>query len=574
MKNGNRKSRRFRVGLFSWFVMGAVVIFAAVFTVITLQNLEKQKEQTTRLLVEKGEALIRSFEAGARTGAGMRWSAFQLQKLLIETAQQPGIDYIIVADTAGTILVDSDPARVGEIYGTDLNLKRIAGLRGTAWRQVPNTEGADTFEVYGQFAPTKEPFAGFEGTAGPEKAAGFVIFVGLDMGPILTLRKADEQQTVWIAVVLLLIGCAGVASLFLAYRYSVAQASLSKVRAFSDHLVENMPIGLVAVDNAGQIAAFNSAASSLLHLPVPEALGRPAWSILPAAWRGLAESIVPGGKVVERELDCTLPGGKTVPLAVIASILEEEGKAQGLVILFRDLTEIISLKEEVARSQRLAALGNLAAGVAHEIRNPLSSIKGFATYFKERYRDIPEDRQTAEIMVNEVERLNRVISQLLEFARPMSLNNRKTSLSILIHHTLRMIEDQAKARGIALQADEVTDAELFVDPDKITQVFLNLLLNAMAAMENGGILTIRAFPAGNRFTRVVIADTGTGIAKEDLARVFDPYFTTKPAGTGLGLAIVHKIVEAHGGEVSVESDPARGTMVTLTLPLEEVNSER
>jgi len=545
------------------------MIFAFLFTAITIQNLKVQKEQTTRLLMEKGEALIRSFEAGARTGASMRWSAFQLQKLLIEMAQQPGIDYIIVADTAGAILADSDPARVGEIYGTDLDLRQLSKSKAIFWRQVPNTEGADTFEVYGQFAPTKEPFSGFSGAARSEAEAGFIIFVGLDMGPILTVRKADEQNTIWIAVILLLVGCFGVASLFLAYRYRMTQASLSKIKAFSDHLVENMPIGLVAIDNSGKIAAFNSTAASVLDLPIPEVLGRPADQVLPMLSRDIVKSLKSEGTIIYREIGFPVRDGRITPLEVIASALAHDREILGFIILFRDMTEILSLKKEVARSQRLAALGNLAAGVAHEIRNPLSSIKGFATYFKERYRDIPEDKKTAEIMISEVERLNRVISQLLEFARPLDLNFQKTSLTVLVQHSLRMIEDQARQKGITLDSDEVSDLELVIDPDKIRQVLLNLFLNAAAAMEDGGTLCVKAVSVDERYIRMTIHDTGCGIRKEDLPRIFDPYFTTKPSGTGLGLAIVHKIMEAHNGYIHIDSAFREGTTVTLILPIDE-----
>ncbi len=554
-------------GIFSWFIIGAVVIVASLFTVMTLQNLEKQNEQTTKLLLEKGDALIRSFEAGARTGMGLRWSDFQLQKLLIETAQQPGIDYIIVIDSDGVILADSDPARVGEIYGTDLDLTHLSTTKEIRWRQVPNTVGADTFEVYRQFAPTKEPFSGFRGSENTHRKTGLVIFVGMDMGPILTARKTDEQNTIWIAVVLALIGCSGLISLFLAYRYRATRVSLSRVQAFSDHLVENMPIGLIAVDNDGRIIAFNAAASTILELPISDVLNRSVAKILPAVCMEMIENIKRHQKILEKELDCPIHDGRMIPLEVIASMLEEKGDKRGVVILFRDMTEIRSLKAEVIRSQRLAAVGNLAAGVAHEIRNPLSSIKGFATYFKERYRHIPEDCQTAEIMVNEVERLNRVITQLLELARPVALNYQKTSLVPLIRHSLKMIENQAQAKGIVLMAEEVTDTALCIDPDKIKQVLLNLFLNAAAAMENGGILQIKSFPVDNRFLRVTIGDTGTGIPKEDLSRVFDPYFTTKSSGTGLGLAVVHKIMEAHNGEISIESEPGKGTIVTLVFPM-------
>ncbi|MDD5170274.1 MAG: ATP-binding protein [Syntrophales bacterium] len=562
-----RIKKRFWAGIFSWFIIGAVIIFAPLFIVMTMQNLGTQKEQTTRLLLEKGDALIRSFEAGARTGEGLRWSAFELQKLLIETAQQPGVDYIIVVDTSGAILADSDPVRIGEIYGTDLDLNGLSKTKEIAWRQMPNAEGADTFEVYRQFAPTKEPFAAFQKNRSPRASAGLVIFVGLDMGPVLGARKAEEQRTIWMSIILLLIGCSGVVSLFLAYRYRTTRASLSRIRAFSDHLVENMPFGLVALDNRGRIAAFNTVASSILELPLAEVLGRPADQFLPAACTNLLVELKAGRGVISREMDCPVHKRRIVPLEVVASILEEEGEVLGSIVLFRDMTEMQALRKEVLRSQRLAALGNLAAGVAHEIRNPLSSIKGFATYFKERYRDIPEDKKIAEIMVSEVERLNRVISQLLEFARPMTLNRRRSSLAYLISHTIGLMEDQARKAGIVLQADEIADAELFVDPDKIKQVFLNLFLNAVAAMEGGGTLRIATARADSGRIAVIISDTGGGIKKEDLNRIFDPYFTTKASGTGLGLPIALKIMEAHDGEIRIESEQGKGTTVTLTLPL-------
>ncbi|MBE0558586.1 MAG: hypothetical protein IH628_15275, partial [Proteobacteria bacterium] len=144
-----------------WLVIGTVAIIVPLFIFTTLENINRQREQTTRLLVEKGAALIRSFEAGARTGLGMRWGGFQLQKLLIETAQQPDIDYLIVTDAQGRIVADSDPARIGLSYGTELDLEAIARSEGLAWRQVPHSEGADTFEIYRRFAPTVEELPDF-----------------------------------------------------------------------------------------------------------------------------------------------------------------------------------------------------------------------------------------------------------------------------------------------------------------------------------------------------------------------------------------------------------------------------
>ena len=190
------------------------------------------------------------------------------------------------------------------------------------------------------------------------------------------------------------------------------------------------------------------------------------------------------------------------------------------------------------RSQRLAAVGSLAAGVAHEIRNPLSSIKGFATYFRQRYGAVPDDVKVADIMIQEVDRLNRVITELLEFSRPMALKRKETDLAGLAKQVLITIEVQAQEKEITVKADLSPYIQAIkVDPDRMTQVFLNLYLNALAAMDRGGILSVCIARQDERTLRVSVSDTGMGIRKEDLGRVFDPYFTTKPAGRGWALPL-------------------------------------
>jgi two-component system sensor histidine kinase HydH len=330
-----------------------------------------------------------------------------------------------------------------------------------------------------------------------------------------------------------------------------------------------MPIGLVAVDMQGGVISFNQTAEDLFRLSSQEVVGEPAKEILPESLWSLTETIHADSQVVLREIECSMEDGRRIPLDVSVSVLAgEEGAAPGYIILFKDMTEVQELKREVERNQRLASLGRLAAGIAHEIRNPLSSIKGFATYFKERYREIPEDLKTAEIMIQEVERLNRVISQLLEFARPVTIQKRPTSIQSIIKHSLRMIERDAEERAVRVMT-ELSDAvgEVSVDPDRLNQVFLNLYLNALEAMEDGGTLSVALLQGeASRGIKIVVSDTGMGIPKEDLEHIFDPYFTTKQSGTGLGLAIVHKVIESHKGEIRVESEPGRGTQVEITLP--------
>jgi two-component system sensor histidine kinase HydH len=571
-----------------WLILGALFILIPIFVFWTLQNLHTQKEDMVRVLVEKGAALIRAIEAGTRTGMmgmmGMHGGSFRLQWLLTETAQEPDILYILVTDVSGTIIADSDPEKVGGTHGKELGLQKIPQSDKVQWRQVSNPGGQDIFEVFRPFSPSQFPGAGGRGrslrrswqrnfpeTAVPEEG---IIFVGLEMGPIDAARKEDTRHTLIMASILLLVGFAGIVSLFLAQAYRTTRTSLTRIKAFSDQVVDNMPVGLMTIDAEGKIASFNQAAESILHFNSGEVVGKMASQILPVHLCGLTPGSRDPATTIEKEIDCSLPEGKSIPMDVTISPLEDdEGTFWGHIILFRDLTEVRTLQREIETSRRLASLGKLAAGVAHEIRNPLSSIKGFATYFRERYRAQPEDQKTAEIMIQEVDRLNRVITQLLDFARPLSIEKKRTSLQNLINHTLKMIERQAREKNIRLEKVIPADiGEVEIDPDRFSQILLNLFLNAIEAMgQGGGILNVALSrerdpsPA----VKITISDTGVGIKKEDLEHIFDPYFTTKSSGTGLGLAIVHKIVEAHRGEIRVKSDPGRGTTFSLYFPLSQ-----
>jgi len=331
----------------------------------------------------------------------------------------------------------------------------------------------------------------------------------------------------------------------------------------------------LAIGADERIASFNQAAESVLRLSSSSAMGKRPTEILPQPLLEFFIQLKTRQGLIDKELDCPVKDGKIIPLEVVGTSLKgEDDSAVSWVILFRDLTEIQHLKKEIARTQRLASIGRLAAGVAHEIRNPLSSIKGFATYFKERYREIPEDHKTAEIMIQEVERLDRVIGQLLEFARPMNIQKKTASLEDVIKDSLKMVEAEARQRGIRVDfSSDPQTKEVRIDTDRIRQVLLNLYLNAIAAMESGGVLSVelRQDDDTGRF-RIIVSDSGTGIKHEDLPHLFDPYFTTKPSGTGLGLAIVHKIIESHGGKVSVESRYGEGATVTIQFPYDREGS--
>lgn len=236
--------------------------------------------------------------------------------------------------------------------------------------------------------------------------------------------------------------------------------------------------------------------------------------------------------------------------------------------------EVLELEEEVIKKEKLAAIGNLAAGVAHEIRNPLSSIKGYATYFAEYFPENTNERKAAQIMVQEAERLNRVVGELLGVSRPTDIKRVEIPIDTVLDSCVDLLQADLKQLGIALKISG-RGKIINVDPDRIKQAILNICLNAIEAVreairnkkqgEKQYCISIDVTELEKNFC-ITIKDNGPGIEKDILTRIFDPYFTTKNEGTGLGLSNVRKILEAHGGSIEVTSEKGTGTVFSLYLP--------
>lgn len=238
------------------------------------------------------------------------------------------------------------------------------------------------------------------------------------------------------------------------------------------------------------------------------------------------------------------------------------------LFIFRDMRKIRQLQEEIRRKEKLAAIGDLAAGVAHEIRNPLSSIKGFAKYFADRSPEGSEQHELAKVMAKEVDRLNRVITELLALVRPADLRYQRVAIGEVIEHSLHLIRQDAESNNISLRyrcAEALPLVEL--DPDRFTQVLLNLYLNAIQAIGTDGTLEIVVELARDGAVRITVSDSGKGIAPDDLQKIFNPYFTTKAAGTGLGLTMVQKVIEEHQGTIAVTRGQPAGTHFEIVIPL-------
>ncbi|HSR36662.1 MAG TPA: ATP-binding protein, partial [Desulfurivibrionaceae bacterium] len=241
----------------------------------------------------------------------------------------------------------------------------------------------------------------------------------------------------------------------------------------------------------------------------------------------------------------------------------------GRVLLLHDLTRLKTLEKEMRKHERLVSLGKMAAGVAHEVRNPLSSIKGLAALLGSAFAETSQERHSAGLLIQEVERLNRAITELLNYAKPLPLNREPLALEPLLANSLTLIASDAASLGVGVSHAVAPGLPpVLADRDRLNQVLLNLYLNSLQALAQGGTLSVTATTGEKRGTvQIAVRDTGSGIAADILDRIMDPYFTTKPQGSGLGLAMVHKIMDEHGGEVRVTSREGEGTTVSLTLPV-------
>jgi len=555
--------------------MGAALILGLVVLIMAARNTQKEQERMAQHLMDKAAALIWALEAGSRTRMAMRAGSPYLQLLLEETAKQPGIVYMAVTDNEGNILAHSEVAETIVHFADPESIAVLDVSDTPQWRIVDGPDELRIFEVYKIFSPLPDLR---RGRHRPEQPAdvpapeeGRVIFAGLDARPFEEALETEFRSTVLSSFLVALVAFGAFISLFWAHNYRISRRMLRNAEAFAAEMVSSLPLGLCTSSPAGRLVLANAAAAELLGMDRKSLSGMELKKLGKLDWDAILADLEQGSPVLEREMQLARPDGTERPVSVSASkIINEDQLFLGHLFIMRDLEEIRHLRQQLRRSERLSALGNLAAGVAHEIRNPLSSIKGFATFLLGKMEK-EHDAYAAAMLIQEVDRLNRVVSGLLEFARPETMQLTPAALAPLVEHALSLCASDLAVKNIAVRYALAPDLPLIAaDADRFTQVLLNLFLNAVQAMDTGGRLDIsscRDQATGKVLLR--IADNGKGIAPEALATIFDPYVTGRASGTGLGLAIVHRIVEQHGGAIRVESEPGKGSVFSLYVPTAE-----
>jgi two-component system sensor histidine kinase PilS (NtrC family) len=339
-----------------------------------------------------------------------------------------------------------------------------------------------------------------------------------------------------------------------------SETRLEALEAIYSAVVRSIASGIITLGEDGRITYLNPAAEHLTGLPDRAARGRPLSTLLPE----LAGSISRPRERGRPEVRLRAHDGRERTLGYATAPLA--GGVGGQVILFQDLTDLRQMEEAVRRADRLAVVGGLAAGLAHEIRNPLASMCGSIEVLGASPGLDEEERQLMSVVRSEAERLEALVREFLSFAKPISPAFEALDGSRAVVETVELFRQEVAERGIELVARAEEPVFVRADSGQLRQVLWNLLGNAADATPRGGRVEVRiSRQAGEGILEV--ADTGHGIADEDLDQIFDPFFTTKERGTGLGLAIVHRIVEAHSGHLSVVSEVGKGTTFRVALPI-------
>ncbi len=519
-----------------------------------------------QFLLQKGETLIRSIEAGTRTSMMHHMSEGNpLHTLISESIRENDIAFIRIVNEKN-ILIDQTSTQTV----SNLSAQQVEHILQTGRPVTELQSELRIFTVSSLFQPENhgQPMAMTSGHMMPSPGTlghpgKQIISIGLVTDEFDIARKQDVMHALFMGGILFLISSVGIYFLFLYQDVRVAKSTLTDMKLYTDNVIESIPAGLITLDVQDRVVSCNRKAEEIFQRTKEEIYGQNITEIMTGCSFNYKEIC---NSDIDQSDEFITASGRRVPIKISGSCLvNAESQAIGTVLIVRDMSTIRDMEQQLERSRRMVALGKMAAGIAHEIRNPLGTLRGFAHYFGSQPGVTEESKAYANLMMSEVDRLNRNVSGLLQFARPREPQMMPVNLDELLAKTAVLMESDFANHTLNFTWQGNTGITIDADPDLLLQVLMNLLKNSIHATPPGGRVALTC-SEDERYVRIKITDTGCGMREHEREKMFDPFFTTGKTGTGLGLAVSHQIIEQHRGVFEVETASGKGTAITLVLP--------
>ncbi|MGL1931475.1 MAG: ATP-binding protein [Desulfotalea sp.] len=565
----------------------ACTLLAIIIAALMFQSYSREQVLVQAALLQQAEAVERNiYSIVKKTIRNNRRNQEQftlkevIQQAIEQAGEQAGVEALLLSDESGKVVTGVSggklPSRISE---NDLKLLKsvlskenrkfifskrdLAGEHSRFFTVISRLKMGDrsSRRMMGMHH-SKKTTAGDVFDSPP--SAHYYLIYKLNLDEFNSSFSDQKKQVTILFVVFILVALGGWTSVLTLRGFKKSQDQLASMSSFNKSIVSSLPVGLIGVDGSGSVQLLNKVATDILVAISSQKISIGSKGTM--IWQeifSLSEKICFD---IQQEVELQSKNEKKKIILIRFVEVEEQNDVQnGYVVVLEDVTQQRDLQDDLQKNARLASLGKMAAGVAHELRNPLSSIKGLGVLLQTKFSDDSEEKQTAQVLVDEVDRLNRGITELLDFAKPIEEYSDQVCIQEVLHKVLDLVSFDAKELGLDLDIS-LPESKIFVlgHSDKLNQVFLNLLLNSMQALVGKGVINLN-LSVGEEIT-IDIVDNGPGLSKELLEKVFDPYFTTKSDGTGLGLSISAKIIEEHGGRLSLKSELGKGTVATVALP--------
>ena len=473
-------------------------------------------------------------------------------KLINDLGDNSGLDYVVLQDRQGIIAASKAIQEMTPIESDSLLLEAYDS-DSTFTRVVP-FQGKDVLEVV-------KPFRLEGATIG-------LFRIGISTEDIRATEARMQRRIIVMSVVLLVIGALVVLIIVALQNLKLSERKFERIQTFTGNILDRMQDAVITIDPQNRITLFNRQAQTLFGVTDSEVLGHNVDDLHEDGKPGLATIFSAHDPHQEASISCADGTPRDVAVA-LSETHTPTGELESRTAVIRDLTDARRLQREVQRRDKLTAMGELASGVAHEIRNPLNAITMIAQRLGHEFipkRGLKEYKSLSGVLRKEADRVNSIIHQFLTFARPAKLHLHSVPTVDFVNHIATLFKPQADAKKVTFTSSTVFRGQMVIDHEQMTQAALNLLQNSLDATKPRGSIAL-ACSREEDSVLLTVADTGSGIPSDKLEKIFDLYFTTKARGTGMGLAITQQIVTHHGGRISVSSKVGKGTTFEIRLPL-------